>query len=310
MLSVGKGAEAAVRNDGVKSNDSHRDGWKPTLITRRAQPDDPGPYDYYEAQRNIVLGKCAKEGERLLSLTLGLIEQEEFSNSGSPIPKLLVPLYRRMLYAHREALKVDNFNDICFLHQDIAEDIVTLRLRRARAQVVQEYYRACTTVVRHLETNFPRELSLKKDWSPPQWMLKDDKIREMLDRTRFEDVYCYLWSRTFHPGAAEELMEQFGGRKYVTVLKSGDWKKEKVERDYVLVIPDYEDMGWRLKLKKRNIQNYLKAFSRIDILERLGKLGPRGQTVYAIGYRIPRRRVPFLKKSAEMIEKLRNFKIT
>ena len=52
----------------------------------------------------------------------------------------------------------------------------------------------------------------------------------------------------------------------------------------MLFIADYEAMEEELKLTKNSIQKYLRRFCDIGMIKSLGKLGPRANTVYAVGY--------------------------
>ena len=117
---------------------------------------------------------------------------------------------------------------------------------------------------------------------------------------------------------ARKLAEERDIGKYQTTIKSGSNKGKADEKYYVLFVPDYEDMAAKLKMRTKNIRKYFKKFCEIGIMIDMGKMGSRGNKIYAVGSWLffinedkkeQGRRKFFLKDSSEMRKKLAAFKL-
>jgi hypothetical protein len=163
----------------------------------------------------------------------------------------------------------------------------------------------------YLDKTYARELSIKKDYEIPTWSMQAS-IEKALKGTRFWDVWNYIQSHTLPINIGRILAES----KYV--------KKKKIDingeqKEFVLFVPDYEDMKRVLQLAKQSIGNYLRDFMDMDFLRKLGKNGEKGNLIFAAGYwstfknpetgKFEPRRVWFLKETPEIKAALRRFRV-
>jgi hypothetical protein len=123
---------------------------------------------------------------------------------------------------------------------------------------------------------------------------------------RFLEVYLELFGNTisWSDNAGNALIEKAGGRPYF---------KGKDKED-VCVIPDYAAIAIKYNLSEVLIRKYVNAMVEAGILKKLPKkTGPRGRSVYAIGYWQNFRRerkedgkIEFLPTRREFIREIKN----
>jgi hypothetical protein len=184
--------------------------------------------------------------------------------------------------------------------------------------VVQDYEKQALKFLKHLKENYKAELWAKKDWKAPRW-LQQGEIGKALKNTRFYDVFNYLHDNTMTHEKGSKLVDKQGWGKYARGGK---------ENEYVLVLPDYARMAATLSMKEQSLpikeqslRLYVSRFVDMDILRPLGKEGPRGQKIYAIGFwshygegegeqeRGRSKRNWFLKETCYLKEMLSNFTV-
>jgi len=149
---------------------------------------------------------------------------------------------------------------------------------KAKGQFAQEVIDACNEIIHLFKEKYASELRLRKKPDVPAWR-QQSKISKALGKTAFEDVWNYIWQHTLPLKEALRLAEEKNFGRYQRTLESGAKKGEIVECSPVLFIPDYLDMTNELGLSKISIQKYLNEFSRIGIIRKMGKAGPRGRAV-------------------------------
>ena len=159
-----------------------------------------------------------------------------------------------------------------------------------------------------LRREYGEEIRLKSEWRGRKWMVETRKDRKRMEETKFDERFGYLWDKAMSLESSRELAERFGFGKYRVETKNG----REVLRDYVLVVPNYNHMQSQLRMSKDLIRKFLRACCRAGFVMDLGKMGPRGQKVYAIGTWVPWgqsqfRKNPFLKKSSETVKAWRDF---
>jgi hypothetical protein len=188
-----------------------------------------------------------------------------------------------------------------------------------KIKAVKECLAAANALPAYIKEKYNRLLKIKDKRELSQWIYNDKDIMKALDKTSFEDVYCYIARHTLSLKDTINLAQELSIEKYKTSVKSGKDAGKPVERTYCLFIPDYPDMVNELKLSKISIQKYLQKFCEIGILLKLRKKDSRGNNIYAVGYWSPYiqkqdkeeriQRIWFLKETPEIKEALRDFKI-
>ena len=63
---------------------------------------------------------------------------------------------------------------------------------RAKALAIKGFYNDLKKHVAWIENNYRKELHVRKEYFPRQWMLDDKKIAEVFERFRICDVLNYL----------------------------------------------------------------------------------------------------------------------
>jgi hypothetical protein len=158
----------------------------------------------------------------------------------------------------------------------------------------------------YIKTEFKRELSLRSTRGFPKWLTKNQSIMNAISKTRFKDVWVHIQKHTMPLQRSRVL------------AKGKRLGKHKEKREYVLFIPDQIDMENSLNLSRSSIQKYMKAFCDSGILKKLGKSGPRGKNIYAVGFwsvygeegeKGGTRRNYFLKNTKEVRESLKKFMV-
>ncbi|MGD0231909.1 MAG: hypothetical protein ABSC19_16400 [Syntrophorhabdales bacterium] len=179
----------------------------------------------------------------------------------------------------------------------------------ARAAVVQDHKKQVLKFLKHLEDNYKAELRVKKDRKAPKWM-QQAAIRKALENTLFHEVLDHLKGHTMTHDEGSRLADRRG---------LGEYARGSKENEYVLIMPDYAHMAAILGIKEQALRLYVNRFVDMDILKELGKDGPRGRKIYAIGFWSHYRkqddgkggsqRIWFLKETWYLKEMLRNFTV-
>jgi hypothetical protein len=104
------------------------------------------------------------------------------------------------------------------------------------------------------------------------------------------------------------------GSKLAEEKRLGKYMSGNKESEYVLVLPDYADIEALLSLKEQTIRLYISRFVDMGILREVGKDGPRGRKIYAIGFwshygEGGSKRNMFLKETPHMKDMLRKFTV-
>jgi hypothetical protein len=146
----------------------------------------------------------------------------------------------------------------------------------------------------------------RKSWRIPKWIEEDPEILSRIKETKFLNIFQYALERVVPDSPAEKICSN-------DRLQDGTTGKR-----FAIFIPDYSFMEQELKVKQPLIKKYLAAFCHYGIFKKLGKVGPRGNMVYAVGYypvsrkaehKVIHRPISFLRRTPEMIENLRKFKV-
>lgn len=141
---------------------------------------------------------------------------------------------------------------------------------------------------------------------PTDWMKKDKKIMEMLQKHQhFAQLMIYLCTHHFNYKESQMGMQQ----REIAPYQTGD-KKDKT---YILLQLDMGKMEKEVGLSAKPLYKYIQELVRIGAMKKLAKDGPRGQYIYALGYWSPvpgetyHRTVWFLKNTPAMRKSLREF---
>ena len=73
--------------------------------------------------------------------------------------------------------------------------------------------------------------------------------------------------------------DKIGAGVYETETEEG----EREERTYILIEVDKVNIGIKLGISPSLIQKYVQGMERVGIIKKLGKSGPRGKALYAMG---------------------------
>jgi hypothetical protein len=171
------------------------------------------------------------------------------------------------------------------------------------SETVQEIFKDLEEAPALVKEKYAKELGIKKARDIPAWR-RQVKIALALDKTRFEDVWGYLWRHTWGYSDCIKFHEQ----------RTIPYYKDK--HSYVLWKPNFRDMTYELKIKKAQLYQYLGKFQDLDIVIQVHRLA-KGRRIYAVGYFVTYKkdgetqwqRVPFLKNTKEMRQALREFQI-
>jgi len=146
----------------------------------------------------------------------------------------------------------------------------------------------------------------RRSWRMPKWIAEDPEILSRIKETQFLKIFEYAWERVIPDSLAEKIC---GDDK----LHDGATGKR-----CAVFIPDYSTMSEELNISQPSVKTYLAAFCHYGIFRKLGKAGPRGNMIYAVGYYQALRKTKhgailrptsFLRKTPEMTESLRNFRV-
>lgn len=183
---------------------------------------------------------------------------------------------------------------------------------KARRKIALELKDTGKWIRELLEKSYKDELKVKKRRAIPQWR-EAPTIKATLDKTRFEDVWGYIWQQTIPLSDTVKICEKKNICDHIRIVKG----KERKCR-YVLFQPIYNEMEEALKLGKQSLHKYIKRMVEMGILKQLVLHG-NISGIYAVGYYSQFRdkdtketgdkRNPFLKNSKEMREKLKKFKL-
>jgi len=156
----------------------------------------------------------------------------------------------------------------------------------------------------------------KEIFSHKKWIWSDKHIVRNLERKRnskFLPLMNYLCNHKLGLKESESRAYDIGDGLLSTKTKKGKY----AEYTLVLVKPDYEDIGKKLKMSRSLIQKYLKEMSEWEIIKPMRKLGSNEQKVYALGYYLPyssegsnggrSKAIWFLKNNKEMKQALMDF---
>lgn len=156
---------------------------------------------------------------------------------------------------------------------------------RIRADIIQAVFAANNDFTGYLKDNFKAELYHRKaDLFPRSWMLKDNKIKDAIDRcSRFLPIINALHNRNRY--AREELkvmqteVDKITGKNKIETLKKG--------AAYISYFTGnaefYDDLKTRTDIPVNTIKKYIAAFIKIGIVKKIHD-GGKGGTLYADGW--------------------------
>ncbi len=176
----------------------------------------------------------------------------------------------------------------------------------ACCKAAQEWLAQREKDISRLRQRFQEYLFVEEEdkW-PKKWMVRDSKIKAMLNKTKFGVVMNYLWTNSTKE-MTKNLVEQLPREK--TILRTG----EKVA-DLVLVRVDPKGMAAGLRMSSAMAYRYIQRFAELGIIREQGKTPGFWVKAYSIGtwveFRGGLRRNPFLINTPEWREKLRDFRV-
>lgn len=199
-------------------------------------------------------------------------------------------------------------------HEALAEILDNYSAAKTREKILSSIGNQLTDYLEAFHNTFTVKKENKPLW-PKAWMENDKKgIKVMIEkRTHFIPLMNYLCSCQLGSQDAEDLIQRRGIEPYQAEMNT-DGKKWTVNRTYVLLQKlNFEKMEEVIGLKSDPLRKHLQELERIGVLKNLGKDGPRGQLIYALGYWLPvpnkpfPRPVYFLKDTPQMKIALRDF---
>ena len=192
---------------------------------------------------------------------------------------------------------------------------------KTRKQLVNALIGAEIELVKLSRQEYKKELSTKSKGPVPQWR-KQLKINKSLGKGRFEDIWAYIWKNTIPLPDVVKLCEKYNIPDHVRMVKGKDKKKDKedeIKGRYVLFQPNIELMSIELNLSKPSIHKYISAIVDLIPLIKLVNHSGKKSAIYGVGYyasyfdkekkEMRDNRIPFLRNSDEIKEKLRDFKL-
>jgi len=111
----------------------------------------------------------------------------------------------------------------------------------------------------------------------PDWIKNDKKFK------MYAPLYAYIKNNTY---SRRESLNLIKDRNIEPYVKEGKRKAY----DYVLFVPDYEDMSMQLNnLSRSSIYKHLARFKKAGVMWKVGQMKPepnkrRGQDIYGVGY--------------------------
>lgn len=210
--------------------------------------------------------------------------------------------------------RVKEETDIENPHEALAEILDNDSAVKTREKILSSIGNQLSEYVEAFHNTFSVVKKENKSLWPTAWMENDKKIKVMMEkRTHFIPLMNYLCSCQLGYQDAEELMQRRGIEPYQAEMNNDD-KKRTVDRIYVLLQKlDFEKMEEVIGLKPDPLRKHLQELEKIGVLKNLGKDGPRGQLIYALGYWLPvpnkpfPRPVYFLKDTPQIKKALRDF---
>ena len=145
------------------------------------------------------------------------------------------------------------------------------------AETLLELKELLSWVRERLDNDFKQELKVKKRRDVPNWR-EAPTIEAALGKTRFEDVWGYIWQHTIPLGETVTICERKNICDHIRMVKG----KERKSR-YVLFQPNYQEMSEALKLSKQSLWKYVKRMVEMGILKQLVPHGRTWAGIYAAG---------------------------
>jgi predicted transcriptional regulator len=265
--------------------------------------------------RNSKLGKRRKKPDKKKSLksreqkrkAQGLVNERNYQH---PPPDTST---FRVIEKHLGRKIKKAFDDKGIVYEYI-NDTFTFAVKR---KVIRQVVRNLEDIISWCRNEYKRYLIPDQEiFSRKQWIWNNKKIHENLNKRRNKKLIRlmdYLGNHRLGWKQSETLSDDISAGSFSIKTKKGN----DVERTFVLVIPDFEDIEDKLDMSKPLIQKYLQGMGEAGIIKPIRKAGSHGQKVYALGYYHPyspkdskiTRHKPnwFLKSSKEMKQALIKF---
>ena len=159
-------------------------------------------------------------------------------------------------------------------HDEYIKERITYK---TQTRVVNKILEELNFLVKHVKR------LKKKTWEPPMWMVRDKKIWENLQRSKFLEVYPWLRNNLLYRRDKKtwEILDKAGGNCW-----HGDFPNKPGATEHIVCMPDFGKMKLDLHMGEKVLALYLKKFSEIGIIWPLPKgIGKGGKNVYALGER-------------------------
>lgn len=189
---------------------------------------------------------------------------------------------------------------------------------KARKLLALEMLEAGRWLLQEAKTEFKEELRIRdKSVSIPKWR-QAPTIRKALDKTKFEQVWAYIWNNTKSYPETERI---YGLEPDLSFHQRKGPNNQQYLDYCILFQPDYEDMEEKLKLKEPTLMKYLQRMTEAGVIFLVKKHGGKDNKktgIYAVGYFVKYlskelnpsiNTVPFLTDSKQMRKRLREFKL-
>jgi len=206
-------------------------------------------------------------------------------------------------------------NAILEKNLEVNEEFRDQELFKARSKAVKAACRALRNADDYIRMKYPHELKYSKENIYPRaWMLKDEKISNVLERyPKTELILNYVFNlnryiRGDEYKAMTELTERF------TKVKAPRIDPDtREDHEFAVVLADhdfYERITRAVDCTKIYVQKYLQAFKSVSIFFELGK-DEKNRRLYSDGYFVKGkdntlRKVAFLRNDKRYRDALRS----
>lgn len=241
----------------------------------------------------------------------------------NPSSKLNPEKENRPLLREQNRQPRNPYDEIKKLFMEMIEDAESRAVRGdddsifyARSEAISRFYNSLEDFKKYIRENHRQELWAKGEYYPRKWMLKDPRIRSVLERGRLLDILNFL-DKSNLDRKAKETIKLSKGQTMPRFIESGKHEGEMIEAEYSFILVNaefYEAVKKELGISKIYMQKHIQKLCKIGVLKKVMKTGPDGKEwLYADGYYVDWNGRPvkkrFLKNNRRVRDGLRNFRL-
>lgn len=185
------------------------------------------------------------------------------------------PQAHRSLFNHLDRYYDENF-------EEEVENISYVLDRKCdqtsgiRKKLVLGYKKTLENEIKLLKELFPKEFKKDGNRWPTSWMTKNKGIMINLDKRKHVlPTLNHLW---------KEKLGYHDSIALASKLNIGKHTANSKNKNYILTIPNRDDVAADLNISSSLVWNYLSAFEKAGFVKKFKKHSTASQMVYAIGY--------------------------